>query len=128
MVRRRRSCLKCKSRFSTLERLDRKELTVEKRDGSTEPFDQAKIRGGIAKAFIKRPVIDGVVDSLVERVVQEILDLGKRTVSTQQIGQTVLNYLKEVDEVAWLRFASVCNKYENIGNFVQEIDSYKKSS
>ncbi len=124
-ARRRRECLKCKNRFTTYERAD-VELRVVKKDGSTQPFILEKIRSGVIKACEKRPITPEQIAKTVEQIENDIRAKGKPEVSTKFIGQLVLKRLKKLDEVAYVRFASVYEAAPNIKWFEAEIRELKK--
>jgi transcriptional repressor NrdR len=127
VIRRRRQCLSCNSRFSTLEQLDQKELMVEKRDGRREPFAEEKVRGGIKKALTKRPVEEEQVEGLVERVRQEIAKRGERVVKAADIGQLIMAGLKEVGGGGFFRVGLVCDQYDDISSFEKDIKELKSN-
>ncbi len=120
-VRRRRECLKCRRRFTTYEKAEQAPLKVIKKDGGRAPFDREKIRAGIAKACHKRPVEPEVIDRLVAEIEAEILDNFEREVPTSEIGERVSSALKDLDEVAYLRFASVYKEFQDAGDFAQQL-------
>jgi transcriptional repressor NrdR len=128
-VRRRRECSACTQRFTTFERMESVPLVVVKRDGTREPFDRAKVISGIGKACANRPVTD---DDLL-RVCDEVEEAARRTgaeVSSAAIGGEVLARLGEIDEVAYVRFASVYREFSDVAEFgrvIQELDSTGKS-
>lgn len=121
-IRRRRSCLKCKKRFSTIERVKETTIWVVKSDGKREQFDREKIRKGIFRAVEKRPVPLALVEDMVKRVEVDILKKHSQEVSSHLIGRAVLKYLRKVDKVAWLRFASVYFQFEDLTDFEKLID------
>ena len=125
-IRRRRECLSCKKRFTTHEVIESVPIIVVKRDKSREVFDRAKLTGGILRACEKRPVsleqIESVVDS-IESSLQSSLD---REVTSQSIGELAMEKLKDVDEVAYVRFASVYKKFQDISTFFDFINDYEE--
>lgn len=121
-IRRRRRCADCKRRFTTYERIREKTLWVVKKDGKREPFIKDKIRRGILRAIEKRPVSLELVEDIVNRVEREVLKEEKEEVSSKLIGRLVLKYLKKVDKVAWLRFASVYLEFEDLSDFEKAIE------
>ncbi|MDQ2055681.1 MULTISPECIES: transcriptional regulator NrdR [Halobellus] len=121
-VRRRRECSRCSFRFTTYERPEWETLQVKKRDGSIEPFDREKIRGGIERAVEKRPVTDDEVDRLVAEIHADIRDRGTRIVSSKLVGELVSEKLREVDSVAYVRFVSVYKAFSDPEEFVRELD------
>lgn len=119
-VRRRRECLRCGRRFTTFERVEEVSLTVVKRDGSKEPFDRSKVAAGVMKAIKNRPVTDKHVEQLVERV-EEKLRRKAPVVTTQEVGLEVLPLLRRLDDVAYLRFASVYKDFKEVTDFEREL-------
>jgi transcriptional repressor NrdR len=124
-IRRRRACAACGRRFSTYERVERVGLMVRKRDGTVEPFDREKVANGIAKATKNRPVSIGEVDELVDRVEGRLRRKGPE-VSSDQVGIAVLQQLRKVDEVAYLRFASVYKDFQELTDFERELGTLLK--
>ena len=120
-VRRRRECLKCKKRFTTYEYVEEVPLMVIKKDGRRESFDRNKIISGILKACEKRPVSVEKVDSLVDRVEKELQKSFDKEVKAQVVGELVMDYLHKVDEVAYVRFASVYRQFKDINQFMKEL-------
>ncbi len=120
-IRRRRECLACGRRFTTYERVEEIQPLVVKKDGRREPFDREKIRDGLLKATQKRPVsveeIDGIIDS-IERHFQEA---NQKEIPTTQVGEMVIAALHEIDEVAYVRFASVYRQFKDLEDFVREL-------
>ena len=121
-IRRRRQCLKCGYRFTTYEEIERSDLRVVKRDRTHEPFDRHKLVSSIAKAFEKRSVSLVTLEQVVEEIVHE-LETSGREVSSGQIGAKVLEKLREVDEVAYLRYASVHRHFADVDEFVDAIQA-----
>lgn len=121
-VRRRRCCLKCNKRFSTIERVKETTIWVVKKDGRREQFNREKIRKGIMRAVEKRPVSLSLVEDVVNRVERDIIKKHSQEVSSHTIGRTILKYLQKVDKVAWLRFASVYFQFEDLTDFEKLID------
>ncbi|OGX29100.1 MAG: transcriptional regulator NrdR [Omnitrophica WOR_2 bacterium RIFCSPLOWO2_12_FULL_51_24] len=125
-IRRRRECLKCQKRFTTYERLEEHPLMVIKKDGRREPFDRKKLLSGILKACEKRPVpmekVEGMVDE-VERIIQRNYE---KEVSSTAIGEFVMKQLHDLDEVAYVRFASVYRQFKDINQFMKELSSLLK--
>lgn len=120
-IRRRRECEKCGRRFTTYEKLDEIPYMVIKRDGSRESFDRNKILNGLIKACEKRPVSINLLDSIVRDVEKKLYNNNEREVSSQVIGEMLMEALKEVDEVAYVRFASVYRQFKDVGTFMEEI-------
>lgn len=122
ITRRRRECLKCNSRFSTYEEVELLNLTVLKKDGSRAEYDKNKIAFGIKKALEKRPVSDEKFSKLIGDIEYEIRSLEKPEISTKEIGKIILKKLKDFDEVAYVRFASVYKSFGSIESFKKELD------
>ena len=125
-IRRRRECINCGKRFTTYEKIEDIPVMVVKRDGRREPFDSEKIRNGIRKACEKRPIAADVQDKVVEDVTREVFNTLASEVTTRDIGEIVMRKLKDVDEVAYVRFASVYRKFEDVNAFREEIDLLEK--
>jgi transcriptional repressor NrdR len=126
-IRRRRECAACGRRFTTYERLEEAPLWVLKRGGQREPFDRAKVVAGVRSATKNRPVGEEELDALAQDVEDALRGLGAE-VSSQQIGVAVLERLREVDEVAYLRFASVYKGFEDVGDFQREVGLLTKTT
>ncbi len=120
-VRRRRECLKCGKRFTTYEFIETVSLTVVKNDGRREPFDRQKLLRGMVLACNKRSVSEKKLESLVDEIEEELLALSKKEITSQEIGELVMKKLKEVDEVAYVRFASVYRKFKDKNEFFDEL-------
>ncbi len=120
-IRRRRECINCGKRFTTYEKIEEIPIMVVKRDGRREPFDSEKIRMGIRKACEKRPVAADVQDKLVEDVSRELFNTLASEVTTRDIGEIVMRKLKDVDEVAYVRFASVYREFKDTQTFMKEL-------
>ena len=120
-IRRRRECISCGKRFTTYEKIEEIPIMVVKRDGRREPFDSEKIRIGIRKACEKRPVAADVQDKLVEDVTREVFNTLASEVTTRDIGEILMRKLKDVDEVAYVRFASVYRSFKDINTFMDEL-------
>jgi len=126
VTRRRRECLKCHFRFTTYETVERMPLVIIKRDGNREPYDRSKLLGGIALACRKRPISAQKIESIVNEIEDSLSDHYKMEVKSSEIGQMVLDRLLKIDEVAYVRFASVYKKFKNIDNFAKELQKLKK--
>ena len=120
-VRRRRECLKCHRRYTTYERLEESPLLVVKRDGRREPFDRKKILSGVIKACEKRPVPLEKIEELVNELEREISREFDREVPAVEIGERLMRRLHELDEVAYVRFASVYRSFKDINQFMKEL-------
>lgn len=121
-MRRRRECLKCQKRFTTFERLEGPSLFVIKRDGSRQAFDREKIVNGVIKSFDKRPVSIDLIRELGDDVEREVRKKEAFEISSRQIGKMVLRRLKNIDKVAWLRFASVYFELSDVAEFEKLIE------
>ncbi|HCU56079.1 MAG TPA: transcriptional regulator NrdR [Clostridiales bacterium] len=121
-IRRRRECLACGRRFTTYETVERIPVFVIKKDGNRELFDTNKLRGGIMKACEKRPVSYESIDKLVTEIEKTVYNLGANEVSSDKIGDEVMKGLKELDQVAYVRFASVYKEFKDIDTFLSEIE------
>jgi transcriptional repressor NrdR len=120
-IRRRRECLDCKKRFTTYEKVETVLPMVVKKDGRREPFNHEKIRSGIQKACQKRPISIGKIDDFVDNIGQEFQESGQREIQSSDIGEKVIEKLKEWDDVAYVRFASVYRQFKDINEFMSEL-------
>lgn len=127
-IRRRRECEQCGKRFTTYERVEESFPFVIKKDGRREPYDRNKIISGFQKACEKRPVSIEEIERAVGQVEIKLLQLGEREVPSSQIGEMVMESLKEMDDVAYVRFASVYRSFKDIGEFVELIRDRKSES
>ncbi len=125
-IRRRRSCGKCNERFTTFERLEQLELVVIKRDGTSEIFDPNKLKSGLLKSCNKRLVSMKQIDAIVKEIEANALNSMKIEITSNEIGEFVMDKLKEIDEVSYVRFASVYRKFEDIEKFKDELDRLYK--
>ncbi len=121
-IRRRRECLSCHKRFTTYETMESLPLMVVKKDGSRQSFDRSKVLGGLIRACEKRPVSYQTLESLVAEIEQVLQNQMDREVSSAQIGELVMERLKKVDEVAYVRFASVYRQFKDINTFMTELN------
>ena len=121
-IRRRRECLNCAERFTTFETAELVMPQVVKGDRAREPFDEHKLRAGILKALEKRPVSSEAVEETVSRICHKIRNLGEREVQARQIGELVMEELRHLDEVAYVRFASVYRSFQDVEAFREEIE------
>lgn len=121
-VRRRRECLECGARFTTYEMAELQLPQVVKRDGRRESFSEEKLQAGMMRALEKRPVSAEQVDQLIRRIVQRARASGERELNSRQLGEWVMEGLRELDQVAYIRFASVYLSFQDIDAFRQEID------
>lgn len=120
-IRRRRECLSCKRRYTTYERLEEPVVKVVKKDGAREPFSREKIRSGLEKACWKRPVSAEQIDGLVTDVESEVYSQGDREIESRQLGEMLMLRLAQVDQVAFVRFASVYREFKDANDFVDEL-------
>ena len=122
-VRRRRRCLACDTRFTTYERVRPHDIFVIKKDGRREEFSRDKLLLGIRKACEKRPLPTGAIDKFVDTIEAELYKVGRREVSSSHIGDLVMEGLRKLDHIAYIRFASVYREFADIGDLKQEVDS-----
>jgi len=121
-IRRRRECLECRSRFTTYERVEERPLQVVKRDGSAEDFQRDKLEASIAVACAKRPVSPGDIETLVDRIEDRFSASARKEVASARIGEEVMEGLKPLDRVAYVRYASVYRNFEDIDEFQEVVD------
>ncbi len=127
-IRRRRECLSCGKRFTTYEIMERLPLLVIKRDGSRQSFDRMKVIGGMVKACEKRPVPVDQIERIADEIEQELQSSLEREVSSAQIGEMIMDRLKDLDQVAYVRFASVYRQFKDINTFLEELNKLLKES
>ena len=120
-IRRRRECLACQKRFTTYEIIERLPLVVVKRDGSRQSFDKVKLINGMVRACEKRPVSLQTLEQIVDDIEQELQNFLEREITTTLIGELVMKRLKDIDEVAYVRFASVYRQFKDINTFMEEL-------
>jgi transcriptional repressor NrdR len=125
-IRRRRECVRCEHRFTTYEEIERADIRVIKRDGRGEPFDRHKLLAGVTKACEKRPVGIESLEKAVEEIITDLERNHPREVPSQVIGGKVMEKLHELDEVAYVRYASVYRQFQDVGEFIDEIQSLGK--
>jgi transcriptional repressor NrdR len=121
-VRRQRECLACRRQFTTFERSEERSIKVVKKDGTRSRFDRQKIRQGLEKACWKRPISDEQIEAIVAAVESEVYARGEPEVDTAYLGELVMQHLKELDQVAYVRFASVYREFKDAQDFVDELD------
>ena len=121
-IRRRRECVSCRRRFTTYERVERQALSVVKKGGIREPFDREKIRSGLAIACGKRPITEQDIEALVSAIESECYDNYESEVPSRAIGERVMELLRGVDQVAYVRFASVYREFKDARDFVDELE------
>ena len=127
-IRRRRECLSCGKRFTTYEIIERLPLLVIKRDGSRQSFDRMKVIGGMVKACEKRPVPVDQIERVADEIEQELQSSLEREVSSAQIGEMIMDRLRDMDQVAYVRFASVYRQFKDINTFLDELNKLLKES
>ena len=125
-IRRRRECLECGRRFTTYERMEELPLIVVKKDNHRELFSPSKILSGLIKACDKRSVPLNVLEDMVDGIEKELRNTMEKEVNSKDIGEMVMKGLKEIDEVAYVRFASVYRKFEDISTFMEELEQLQK--
>lgn len=125
-IRRRRECNACKRRFTTYERLEDRILMVVKKGGNREQFDRDKLLNGIARACEKRPVSMEEIENMVANIERELRDSYDREVSSKIVGEKVMNRLQSLDEVAYVRFASVYRQFADLNSFIKTIEQLKQ--
>ncbi len=125
-VRRRRECLRCGQRFTTYERVAPVSLVVVKLDGRREPFDREKLHHGIQKACAKRPISEETIENTVAQIENDLFTLGKAEVPSKAIGEMVMARLRALDDVAYVRFASVYRRFKDIDGLMEEIKEVRK--
>jgi transcriptional repressor NrdR len=121
VIRRRRECLACGRRFTTYEKIEESPLKVVKKDGARVPFDRERIRAGLEKACYKRPVSQSQIDDIISDVEADIYENFEREVPSRYIGEKVFNALRKVDQVSFVRFASVYREFKDVNDFVEEL-------
>jgi len=120
-IRRRRECLKCGKRFTTYERIESADLVIVKKDGNRERFDRNKLKGGILKACEKRPITNGMINRMVDEIETELRNQDDVEIPSKRVGQLVMRKLRQVDKVAYIRFASVYREFEDLESFENEL-------
>lgn len=126
VIRRRRECLKCGRRCTTRETIEQVQVKVIKKDGSRVPFDRERIRIGLEKACYKRPVSEEQIEAIIQAVEADIYDNFEREVPSRYIGEKVFRTLRDVDQVAFVRFASVYREFQDVRDFVDELEPMLK--
>lgn len=127
-IRRRRQCLGCNYRFNTFERVENRALMVVKKDERREEFNRDKLATGLRKACEKRPLPTGTVEKLVDDIESELYHMGKAEISSTLIGEKVMERLRDLDQIAYIRFASVCHPFADIHSLKQAVDSLVRST
>ncbi|MFP6575139.1 MAG: transcriptional regulator NrdR [Pirellulaceae bacterium] len=126
-IRRRRECMQCKRRYTTYERLEELAIKVVKKDGIREPFSREKIRLGLARACWKRPLSDDQIDTVVAEIESDVYANFETEIETQQLGEMVMEHLGRLDQVAYVRFASVYREFKDVHDFVEELEPILKN-
>ena len=126
-IRRRRECLSCGERFTTFETAELVMPQVVKNDNTRQPFDEGKLRAGIMKALEKRPVGRDEVESSIERICHRLRVLGEREVASRTIGEIVMEELRQLDEVAYVRYASVYHRFHDVDSFREQLEQLDKT-
>lgn len=121
-IKRRRECDHCKKRFTTYERIESIPLVVIKKDNSRELYDRAKIQSGVFRSCHKRPVSVEVMNSLVDDIETAIFNKGTKEINSSEIGELVMKALKDIDQVAYVRFASVYREFKDVATFMEELE------
>ncbi|MFO7677472.1 MAG: transcriptional regulator NrdR [Thermoplasmatota archaeon] len=122
-IRRRRECLQCNRRFTTYEHIEMAPLYVIKKDGRREKFERNKIKNGLLKALEKRPINNEKIEEILDSIEEDIRRMGKEEIDSKTIGEVVMNTLKQIDQVAYIRFASVYRSFTDVALFEKEIKS-----
>lgn len=120
-IRRRRECLKCSKRFTTYEKVEAMPLIIIKKDGTREVYDRNKILNGMLKACEKRPVPLSTIEETVDEIERELYNSMEKEITSQYIGELVMNKLKDIDEVSYVRFASVYRQFKDLNSFMEEL-------
>ena len=121
-IRRRRECIACGARFTTYEKVENIPMLVIKKDGTREPFNREKLMSGILKSCEKRPVSTQQIDGLVNSIEAQAQNSLKREISSREVGEMVMEGLKQIDEVAYVRFASVYRQFKDVNSFLEELN------
>ena len=127
-IRRRRECTGCKERFTTFESAEFILPKLIKTDDSREPFNEAKLRNGILKATEKRPINSEAIEELISRVIRKVQKMGEREIQSRMLGEIVIEELREIDEVAFVRYASVYRRFQDVEEFEKEIESLREAA
>lgn len=127
VTRRRRECLSCSERFTTYERIEKNVVYLIKRDGRREEFDRGKIMEGVEKACQKRPIGIEQIEALIDRVEKYFQDLGEKEISAVSVGERVVRELYDLDEIAYVRFASVYRSFKDVNEFMSELKDILKN-
>ena len=125
-IRRRRECLSCAKRYTSREHIEEIEYRVIKKDGRPEPFNRQKLIGGLMRACEKRPVSVPQLEGIADRIESELQDRPDREIKTTEIGARIMDELRRIDQVAFVRFASVYRQFRDVGEFTREIDELQR--
>ena len=120
-IRRRRACLACGRRYTTYERIEETPVRIVKKDGSRVPFDRGKVLAGLLKACEKRPVSIEALERVANDIESQALEMGMREIPSKVLGSLVMDHLREIDQVAYVRFASVYREFKDVTDFVEEV-------
>lgn len=120
-VRRRRECLKCKKRFTTHEKVDNISIYIIKKDKSREKYDRGKLEKGVEKAFEKRPISKEKIDKMINEIEEQLMKRGRKEIKSSIIGELVMKKMKKLDNVAYIRFASVYRNFQDLKDFKEEL-------
>jgi transcriptional repressor NrdR len=123
LIRRRRECLSCKRRYTTYERIEESLPMVVKKDGRREPYDRTKILNGLKKACEKRPISVATIEAVTDRIEKRLQDMGETEIQSRAIGEEIMKELHNLDQVAYVRFASVYREFKDIDQFMDELKS-----
>ena len=126
VIRRRRECLQCGRRFTTYEKMEESPLKVIKKDGSRIPFERERIRLGIEKACYKRPISPDQIENIINHVEHSVYETFEREVPSRYIGEKVCEELRRIDQVAFVRFASVYRSFQDVNDFVEELQTLRQ--
>jgi len=121
LIRRRRECLSCKRRYTTYERIEESLPMVVKKDGRREPFDRTKIHSGLKKACEKRPISVATIEAVTDRIEKRIQEMGETEIPSREVGEQIMKELHNLDQVAYVRFASVYREFKDIDQFMDEL-------
>ena len=127
-IRRRRECENCKKRFTTYEKIEQVNVMVVKKDGAREFFDREKILKGIIRSCEKRPISIKQMENIVTDIEKEIVNMMQREISSEEIGNLVMDKLKDIDEVSYVRFASVYRQFKDLNSFMEELETFMKET
>ncbi|MBN2372481.1 transcriptional repressor NrdR [bacterium] len=120
-IRRRRECLSCEKRYTTYERIEELSIMVVKKDGSREPFERKKLLNGLVKACNKRPISLMTIENIVDEIEEKTFIIPGKEITSEELGELVMKRLHELDEVSYVRFASVYRQFKDVGQFMEEL-------